>query len=251
MQEKIIFLSVYLMLVGLPAMIWLGVFLFLDRKEPEPKRIIFKTILFSLLAIGLAIFWEELIDKLLFKKEELNSIQVGIFLKPWLLEKFLLTFFLAGVLEEVIKFLFLRRLIFKNGHCNQLADGIIYGAVLALGFAFMENSGYFSSVFPGLLWQGSLFGATVFRGLVTTLLHVSVTGFMGFLMAKAKLENKRGWLVGQGLVLAMVAHGVFNVLVFLPYGSIVAAGMVLLLMIYLFYKLIDEKSQLIYEKAKK
>ncbi|HHX58467.1 MAG TPA: PrsW family intramembrane metalloprotease [Candidatus Moranbacteria bacterium] len=246
-MELIILLAVYLILVFFPIAIWLMVFLFLDRKEPEPGKMIVKTIFFSAIAVLVAMSLENLVDKLFFSVEELSFIKEGVFIDPVFLQKFILTFFMAGVLEEIIKYFFLRIVIFKNKHCNQLADGIIYGVILALGFALIENTGYFLSNFPGALTSPDLFLALIFRGLVTTLLHTVATGIMGLFMAKEKLLKKNKFLAEKGLLLAALAHGLFNVLVFSPYGTISTTVLVFSLMGYLIYKLTDKQSQEIHD----
>ena len=246
-MELIIFLTVYLILVFSPVTVWLIVFLFLDRKELEPGKMIAKAFFLSMVAVLVAMGMESLLDKLFFSYKELNLIKEGIFTNQEFLQKFIFTFFVAGGLEEVVKYFFLRRLIFKNKYCNQLADGIIYGVILALGFAFVENSGYFLGNFPRILINSELFLALIFRGLITILLHTVATGIMGLFMVRAKFLRRRNFLAEKGLLLAILAHGLFNVLIFLPYGTFSSVVLVFGLMGYLIYRLTDKQSQQIYD----
>jgi RsiW-degrading membrane proteinase PrsW (M82 family) len=244
-MEKIIFISCYVIFVVLPIIFWLGIFLFWDRKEPEPKKIISKLFLLSVVAIILAVGLEETLDRVLFSGEELKALagMEVIGTKTFIL--LLLSYFLAGPIEELVKYLILRRITYKNKSFNQIADGVIYGVTLALGFALVENTGYFFQAFStGSLLSATFFSIVIFRGIATTLLHVTTTGIMGLFMGRARFngEHHKPTII-KGIIIASLLHGVFNMLIFFPLGMVINIFLVVLVMIYLVYQLKTKEAQ--------
>ena len=51
-------------------------------------------------------------------------------------------FFAGGLVEETLKFLVLYFYILKEKAFNEPIDGIVYGTVVSLGFATLENYDY-------------------------------------------------------------------------------------------------------------
>lgn len=242
-MSNLIFLGLYFSLVVLPVVIWLIVFLFWDRKEPEPRNLIAKLFLLSVVAVLLAIGLEELFDRILFSSEEIKSIKQEGMVFRGSFPLFLFSFFLAGPIEELTKYLVLKRTVFKSSHFSQVADGVIYGVALALGFALVENTGYFFDIYPKIFFAEGFLFAIIFRGLATMLLHVATTGIMGLYLGRAKFSKKHWIIILKGVILASLAHGSFNVLIFLPSGTIINIFLVLFLMGYLIYQLKTKESQ--------
>ena len=110
-------------------------------------------------------------------------------------------FLLAAVPEELGKYLFLRRHI-RSHHCDEPMDGLLYGALVSLGFAAVENVLY---VLQGGFWTG------VFRAVTAVPMHASCGALMGLALARGKLS---GTGPGRGLLPALavpiVIHGLYD-----------------------------------------
>jgi RsiW-degrading membrane proteinase PrsW (M82 family) len=145
-----------------PALVWAYVFWRKDFLDPQPLKMLLYSFGAGMLAAGLLI-WE---------RDMLAGLVAG-----WNISWFV-TFFFAAI-EEVLKILFL--LLVGKFLClrfTQMIDGAIYGVLVGLGFAFVENVVYFMSVYTGsfdaVFWQ--VFG---FRSLGSLLLHALTTGIFG------------------------------------------------------------------------
>ncbi len=132
---------------------------------------------------------------------------------------------LVGPIEELAKYLVLRANVYVSQDFNQVFDGIVYGITVALGFSFIENFSYFIDLYLTQTTAVFLVSA-LFRGLFTTLAHVTFTGILGYFVGKAKFSSgDRSLLIVQGIVYASALHAFFDFLVAspIPYGSVWAA----------------------------
>jgi len=91
---------------------------------------------------------------------------------------------------------------------DELEDGLIYGAVVGLGFAATENLLYEYSALASA-GIGAFLLTAIFRTLTSTLLHASATAATGYGIARSKLLGSRLSIVGFYL-LAVLMHGAFN-----------------------------------------
>jgi hypothetical protein len=93
------------------------------------------------------------------------------------------------------------------------ADGVIYAAMVGLGFAMIENVGYYVNALITPERGGiELLGYTfVLRGLLSPLLHPVFTSMTGLGVAySASRKHGAPWAVALGLLAAMVLHGTWN-----------------------------------------
>ena len=106
---------------------------------------------------------------------------------------------LAAVCEELpkwIAFLF----IYRWNEFDEPLDGVVYGVALALGFATVEN--VLCVLRDGL-------GVGVLRAVFAVPAHALFGAVMGFYFGRAKFGGGK-WLVGFGLVAAVVLHGAYD-----------------------------------------
>jgi hypothetical protein len=91
-------------------------------------------------------------------------------------------------------------------------DGIMYAAMVGLGFAMMENIGYYiGALVRPQIGGAELLGYTfVFRGLLSPFAHPAFTAMTGIGVAYAATHRRAGWAVGAGLLGAMTLHGLWN-----------------------------------------
>ena len=165
-----------------------------DKYNKEPLLIIFKYFLFGILCSILAIYLEDL-----FLSYELfigNSYNIY------------LSFIVAGLIEEGLKFIFLNLFLLKEKSFDEKLDGIIYSVILSLGFACVENIMYLFFEESNLAYK-----VGIMRGLVSIPTHIMFGIIMGYYFSKFKFENtkirKRQYLV-ISLIFPVVLHGVFD-----------------------------------------
>ena len=183
-----------LLLAIAPAVFWLWYFYQKDRYEPEPLTWILIIYLFGI-AVTIPVALVEGV--------------AGIFLS-----EFLITVLIAPTVEEVGKFLVVRRTVYETSEFDEPVDGIIYAAAVGLGFATLENVIY---VFAAL---GTSIEFAIQTGLIRALIsvpgHVLFSAMWGYSLGRAKFlpEDRRFNVIFWGLLLAIASHAFFNLLLY-------------------------------------
>jgi hypothetical protein len=119
----------------------------------------------------------------------------------------------APVVEETLKGLVLIGLLWRRrDELDGPTDGIIYAAMVGLGFAMMENVGYYINALVTPERGGiALLGYTfVLRGVLAPLLHPIFTSMTGLGVAYAASRRHATWAVPAGLLAAILLHGIWN-----------------------------------------
>ncbi len=116
--------------------------------------------------------------------------------------------FKIGLIEEVSKYLALVILFrFIGRDFNEIVDGIIYMTAIALGFATIENI-FYAFKFDGpflILFQRSIY---------PVLGHISFSGYMGIAFYIHKKVHKNHGGIILSIVIAAVAHGFYDGVLF-------------------------------------
>jgi RsiW-degrading membrane proteinase PrsW (M82 family) len=185
---------VILLLVAMaPCGFWLWLIYKWDRYKPEPKWLIIRTFFYGMMvAIPVA-----LIETLLYPNAAHASASVST--------SAYLAFVVAGVTEEAGKFIIVRRTVYNSPHFEEPADGLVYSAAAALGFASLENAIYIFA----FGWQ-----VILVRALFSNLAHVLFSAMWGYALGLSKLGLLKKRYVWIGLAAAMFAHGFFDFLFF-------------------------------------
>lgn len=181
---------------ALPAIILLGYFLRLDRSRPEPLGLVWKSVFYGFLATIPAIV------------AELALMRIGAFLGDGLLAAAFSSFVVAGLVEEGIKFWFVRRFLFRRPEFAERFDGVVYAICVSLGFAFTENVLY--GMGGGLV--------LLLRAFTAVPMHAAASGIMGYWIGFAKLDadpRERGASLRRGLGEAVFLHGLYDFFLFL------------------------------------
>lgn len=189
-----------LVLALLPVPLLVSLILLLDRLEPEPWHALLLAFLWG---AGIAVLGAGILNTLgfvmltgpLLGKEEgwYVSATVG-----------------APVIEETLKGLVLFGMLwFRRGEIDGPTDGIIYAGMVGLGFAMVENVGYYMEA-----GQKNLLPFTfVLRGVIAPLGHPLFTAMTGLGVAAAALSRlgaKRFLAPIGGLLAAMALHALWN-----------------------------------------
>jgi protease PrsW len=122
--------------------------------------------------------------------------------------------FAAPVVEETLKGAVLVGLLWRRrAEFDGPTDGIIYAAMVGLGFAMIENVGYYINALVVTPMRGgvALLGATfVLRGLLSPLLHPMFTAMTGLGVAYAARHRGGGRAVLAGWLAAVALHMIWN-----------------------------------------
>ncbi len=168
----------------------------LDRYEPEPGR-------YRLAALG----WGAVVAVALsFIAEQLFFAIAGT-------DEFVDTAILAPLIEESAKGLFLVAImILRRSEIHGLLDGIVYAALVGIGFAFVEDIVYYL----GSLSQGGAAGLSttfILRGVMSPFAHPLFTSATGIGIGIAVSTRKPALRVVapvSGFVVAVGLHGLWN-----------------------------------------
>ena len=168
-----------------------------DKYEKEPKSLIIKSFLFGCVGVIPALFLE-------------------IFAKGMFTSLFLYVFFGIALVEEGVKYFFLKKYLFKKADFNEPMDGIVYGVMISLGFATVENIAYV------LNNEGQEINDALMRMFTAIPLHAACGVILGYFVGLAKFSDNRNILLYKGLFLATLVHGLYNYFIFLGEGFILS-----------------------------
>jgi RsiW-degrading membrane proteinase PrsW (M82 family) len=205
----------------LPVPLLIAVVLFLDRLEPEPRA-----------TLAFAFGWGAGIAALL--ALIINTAGLVYVTQPALgagAGEYVSATFGAPVVEETLKGLVLVGLLWRRrAELDGPTDGVIYAAMVGLGFAMVENVGYYINALITPDRGGiALLGATfVLRGVVSPLLHPIFTSMTGLGVAYAASRRHVGWwAVVIGWLAAVFLHGLWNGLSALGAAGLIAGYLIM------------------------
>ncbi|WP_051204857.1 PrsW family glutamic-type intramembrane protease [Butyrivibrio sp. VCD2006] len=172
----------------------------LDSIEPEPLPLLIKLFLTGgiLVPIGVIIV-EEIVELVL----EIFFIDSPI------LYSALNAFLVAATVEELGKYIALKRGSWNHPAFNFRFDGIVYATTVAMGFEIVENLLYIASY-----GFGTALGRAAFPG------HLVFSIYMGYYYGQAKSHAVRGDLKGaarlrrKAVIIPIIIHGFYDTLCF-------------------------------------
>lgn len=182
----------------------LGYYIYKKDSEKEPKLLLSKLFLSGLIASLIMIMFDVVLaivypDIYLFS----SAYNEGYILT------FILVFLEIGLLEEAIKWLFIRIVGYNSSEFDQIYDIVVYCTFVALGFAFFENLFY---VLEGGIRIGIL------RGLLSVPAHAVYGVFMGYFLGKAKLSNNKKTYLGYiflSIFIPSILHTIYDYILLL------------------------------------
>lgn len=177
-------------------------YLWLDRYEPEPRRLLLLGLLWGAFAATFGALVVQGIGGLFTGVTDEVSLAL-----------------LAPVTEEASKGLFLLLLLWwRRAELDGVLDGIVYAGMVGIGFAFTENILYLGASYNGTdgMGPGGLAGVTgtfVVRCLFSPFAHPLFTSFIGIGVGLAVGTRKpavRLLAPLGGYLLAVLAHATWN-----------------------------------------
>ena len=167
-----------------------------DKYDKEPKRLIIKSFMLGCLGIIPALFLEIICNQSLFSN------------------LFLYVFFGIALIEEGVKFFFLKKYMYNEVEFNEPMDGIVYAVMISLGFATVENISYV------LNNQDQEINVAIIRMFTAIPLHAVCGVILGYFVGLAKFSENENFLFFKGLFLATLVHTLYNYFIFLGYNFI-------------------------------
>ena len=195
----------------LPVLIYIGLIYWVDHYEKEPVWLLSAAFVWGAVpAALLALFFNTLFSLpfyALFSESSAELATGGA---------------IAPVVEEVVKGLALFLILVVQRHeLDSPLDGIIYGAMVGMGFAMVENVLYYTTYF-GENGASGWNELVLVRGVIFGLNHALYSSLTGLGIALAQMS--RNWVVRiaaplLGLFAAIALHAIHNVAMFA--GSII------------------------------
>lgn len=175
-----------------------------DRYEREPLKALVNSFFLGMLGILPAILLQFGGIKLLNLLMPANGWTYYI----------LMAFIVVALTEELTKFIMLRSYAFPRQFFNEPFDGIIYGVMVAMGFATLENIGY-------VMEHG--FETGILRMFLSVPAHATFGVLMGYYVGLAKFTHNRQskQLMVRGLLLAIFFHGLYDLFLFVQVDEVI------------------------------
>jgi RsiW-degrading membrane proteinase PrsW (M82 family) len=193
----------------IPVIILIIFLLAVDRRQPEPAKLLGKVFLFGLLASIPVLVIQMILIRF--------NVFAGIF---GILFR---SFIIAGLVEEFMKRLVVMKFAYNHPAFDEKLDGIIYCAFAALGFAAIENILYLTSYF------GEMPSVAFYRAIFSVPGHMLFAVTMGYYLSLAKYSQSPAMgrnYYSKSLLYPVLLHGTFNtilsldlpiLLVFVPF----------------------------------
>ncbi|HVF44679.1 MAG TPA: PrsW family intramembrane metalloprotease [Pyrinomonadaceae bacterium] len=188
----------------IPVPVYVTLVLWLDRYEPEPPWM-----------LAMAFFWGALVA--VFFAIIINSLGVLVVrsLSGEGAARLFGMVFSAPVVEESAKALVLVVLFFwRRDEFDGVTDGIVYAAMVGLGFAMTENVKYYGEA----VLEHNAVGVFIVRGLFSPFAHPLFTGMTGVGLGLAAQSDRKSVKFAApvvGFVAAMLFHAGWNASAFL------------------------------------
>ena len=181
-----------------PSVIWLLFFLRKDN-HPESNSMILKVFFFGMLAALPAALIE------LGFAAALQPLKLPLFIT-----EIIYIFFGISLIEELFKYLVVKKKVIKNSECDEPTDIMLYMIISALGFAALENLLILLPLASPFQFFET-FVISSFRFVGATFLHALASGVFGYFIALSFLEKKnKTKLFLKGLIAAVFLHGLYD-----------------------------------------
>ena len=229
-----------------PGLAIILVIYFMDKYEHEPVRLLTTSFFYGCLSLVIVYYFSEFINRFITVDEESLTDQA------------LYAFIVVSLVEETIKFMFIRGILYYERDFDEPFDGIVYAIMVGMGFATAENIVY--------VYVGGV-DVAIMRMFSAVPAHATFAIIMGYFIGKAKFAyfdirasklkmkdikgmkklvyRKKIALGAIGLFCAVMVHGVYDYFIFISFvpGLWIGSVIALLLGIYFSKKAIDKQQE--------
>ena len=170
-----------------------------DRVEKEPTGLLIKLFVLGMLSCLPAAFIESFL---------ISALDV-IMPDSTLLYIAIVNFLIVGMAEEGVKYVVLKTQTWKHKAFDYRFDGIVYAAVVSLGFAFFENMFY-------VFGDESAFFIAGMRAVTSIPGHCTFGIMMGYYYGQAKYAEKHGNMqecrqyLKMAYLIPLLLHGFYD-----------------------------------------
>lgn len=198
-----------------------------DCAQPEPTKWLAKAFWYGVLSALLSFVFSTPLGAIF-------GLELDAEVYPSIFDAFADAFLLAAIPEELAKLIMLWVLLRKNPHFDEKFDGIVYGVCIGMGFAGIENVMYL----VGGMEDGSWIGMGISRALFSIPGHFLFAVLMGYYYSLYYWSIDRS-LKAKAMILVapVLAHGLFDGILFSMQVDEGPAVICLFLFLYFFNKL--------------
>ncbi|MFV0573544.1 MAG: PrsW family intramembrane metalloprotease [Xanthomarina gelatinilytica] len=169
-----------------------------DEYEKEPRRLLlYNFLLGAIVSILIATVLYYGSDAIITLDDDYSITQ-----------QFFKAFFVVAIIEEFSKYIIVRYFAQPNKEFNEPYDGIIYAAMVSMGFAATENIMY--------VMEGG-YQVALLRAFTAVPAHATFAVLMGYFMGKAKFAKHPSKYNLLGLFLAVLFHGAYDFFLFIDF----------------------------------
>ncbi|TXH31191.1 MAG: PrsW family intramembrane metalloprotease [Cyclobacteriaceae bacterium] len=190
-----------------------------DKHEREPLGLLLLSFFYGALSVIVTLLISMPLEVILINKQSAAELFADAFFK-------------VALVEEFSKFIFIRFILFRNKNFNEPFDGIVYAAMVGMGFATLENILY--------VYQYGI-PTGIMRMFTAVPAHACFAILMGYYLGHAKFTHQRKLYYSLlALISATVFHGLYDYFLFITFvpGIWIGAAVSLIVMLILSRKAI-------------
>lgn len=190
-----------------------------DKHEREPLGLLLLSFFYGALSVIVTLLISMPLEVILINKQSAAELFADAFFK-------------VALVEEFSKFIFIRFILFRNKNFNEPFDGIVYAAMVGMGFATLENILY--------VYQYGI-PTGIMRMFTAVPAHGCFAILMGYYLGRAKFTHQRKLYYSLlALISATVFHGLYDYFLFITFvpGIWIGAAVSLIVMLILSRKAI-------------
>lgn len=198
-----------------------------DSAQPEPPKWLAKAFWYGVLSALLSFVFSTPLGAIF-------GLELDAEVYPSIFDAFADAFLLAAIPEELAKLIMLWLLLRKNPHFDEKFDGIVYAVCIGMGFAGIENVMYLAGGIEDDTWIGIGIGRALF----------SIPGHFLFAVLMGYYYSLYYWDIDRSrkskamiLVAPILAHGLFDGILFCMNVDEGLATICLFIFLYFFNKL--------------
>ncbi len=190
-----------------------------DKHEREPLGLLLLSFFYGALSVIVTLLISMPLEVILINKQSAAELFADAFFK-------------VALVEEFSKFIFIRFILFRNKNFNEPFDGIVYAAMVGMGFATLENILY--------VYQYGI-PTGIMRMFTAVPAHACFAILMGYYLGRSKFTHQRKLYYSLlALISATVFHGLYDYFLFITFvpGIWIGAAVSLIVMLILSRKAI-------------